>query len=96
MNTIIIFIFTGVINVTESDNKTVNASEDISAGKYGTYGLMKSDRRNATFVDISQIETANEYDGRNVWVRARVHTTRGKGKIKVAGYMPYTELITNY
>ncbi|CAK1549022.1 unnamed protein product [Leptosia nina] len=56
------------------------ASEvDVSDGRYGSYKLLQSDGsyRDRVYVDVKDL---SEKAGQDVWVRARLHTTRAKGK----------------
>ena len=62
-------------------NSTQGDVDDVSLGKYGTLGVMLSEdfsKRNATFVDLSQL-ASSDLVNQSVWVSGRVHTSRGKG-----------------
>ncbi|CAD5230950.1 unnamed protein product [Bursaphelenchus xylophilus] len=56
--------------------------EDVSAGKYGTYQLLQSSqldqKKDITFVDVQDLNES--LDGKDIWVRGRLHTSRIKGK----------------
>ncbi|CAH4036814.1 unnamed protein product [Pieris brassicae] len=57
-----------------------NDEPDISEGKYGTYKLIQSDGSymEREYVDVKDM--GEEFAGQNVWVRARLQTSRAKGK----------------
>lgn len=64
---------------TGANTATGNAVEDISEGKYGAYPLMQSQEKlERKMVDISEIGA--KLADQDVLVRARIHTTRLKGK----------------
>ena len=52
----------------------------MSEGNYGAYGLVQSSeaREDVQFVDIGQVGA--QMDGLQVWLRGRLHDSRGKGK----------------
>ncbi|CAD5225665.1 unnamed protein product [Bursaphelenchus okinawaensis] len=56
--------------------------EDVSAGKYGTYKLLQSSqldkKKDIEFVDVQNLDES--LDGKEVWIRGRLHTSRVKGK----------------
>uniref|UniRef100_A0A0N5AGL1 Aspartate--tRNA ligase, cytoplasmic n=1 Tax=Syphacia muris TaxID=451379 RepID=A0A0N5AGL1_9BILA len=53
--------------------------EDVSVGCYGSYGLiMSSEKKEINFADVGQLNVTLE--GKEVWVRGRLHTSRTKGK----------------
>ena len=52
---------------------------DISSGKYGNAPMNQSrDAPSYNFIDVSILSA--KLKGQNVWVRARLHTSRAKGK----------------
>ncbi|KAL3101995.1 hypothetical protein niasHS_003404 [Heterodera schachtii] len=53
---------------------------DISVGNYGSYGLVQSSekREDVVFVEIEKINA--DFDGKEIWLRGRLHDSRGKGK----------------
>ncbi|XP_022115348.2 aspartate--tRNA ligase, cytoplasmic [Pieris rapae] len=57
-----------------------NDDPDISEGKYGTYKLIQSDGSymEREYVDVKDL--SQKFAGQNVWVRARLQTSRAKGK----------------
>ncbi|KAI4469797.1 aspartyl-trna synthetase [Holotrichia oblita] len=64
-----------------TDNAQENVNEeDVSQGKYGTLPLIRSDT-NAVKRDFTYIKTLNkDLAGKVLWVRARLHTVRARGK----------------
>jgi len=60
------------------DNKSDD--EDVSHNNYGDYGLIQSKDKKSdiVFTDISKINAS--IHGSEVWVRGRLHDSRGKGK----------------
>lgn len=54
--------------------------EDISAGKYGTMPLIRSDSKGIkrSFTRVQELN--KNVSGKTVWVRARLHTVRARGK----------------
>lgn len=54
--------------------------EDVAAGKYGNFPLIQSDRRieERKFTYIKDLNKSIAES--NVWVRARLHTSRARGK----------------
>ncbi|GMS90097.1 hypothetical protein PENTCL1PPCAC_12272, partial [Pristionchus entomophagus] len=53
--------------------------EDVSAGMYGSYGMIQStEPREIQFTNLADINAS--LDGQEVWVRGRIHATRSKGK----------------
>ncbi|XP_047524564.1 aspartate--tRNA ligase, cytoplasmic [Pieris napi] len=57
-----------------------NDEPDMSEGKYGTYKLIQSDGSyvEREYVDVKDL--CEKFAGQNVWVRARLQTSRAKGK----------------
>ncbi|KAJ1346093.1 Aspartate--tRNA ligase, cytoplasmic [Parelaphostrongylus tenuis] len=54
-------------------------NEDVSAGMYGSYGMVQSaDMKDIMFTRVSKIDADGH--GKEVWVRGRVHAIRSKGK----------------
>ncbi|CAJ0955049.1 unnamed protein product, partial [Mesorhabditis belari] len=52
--------------------------EDASVGCYGTYGLIQSgDQKDIVFTELMNIN--KELDGKEIWIRGRIHATRSKG-----------------
>lgn len=51
---------------------------DVSAGNYGSYGLLSEEREDNELVDVAKLDV--KMDGIQVWIRGRVHDSRGKGK----------------
>lgn len=53
---------------------------DVSADKYGSYGLIQSSeyRTDVEFSDVGRIHP--DLNGHEIWVRGRLHDSRGKGK----------------
>lgn len=60
---------------------TMTETVDVSAGKYGSYGVIKSEvkRTDRTLISLSSYADEAKIDGQ-VWLRGRIHATRGKGK----------------
>lgn len=58
----------------------VEAEPDFSEGQYGAYKLMQSsgEHRDRVYTDVDQLGDGQA--GQAVWVRARLHTSRAKGK----------------
>lgn len=53
--------------------------DDISEGKYGSYGLVQStERKQIEFIPVNKLD--GSLDGKEVWIRGRLHTSRVKGK----------------
>ena len=56
---------------------------DVSAGKYGTYGMIQSTEeaplKSRQFVHVRDLR--NDKADQCVWLRGRLHTSRAKGKI---------------
>ena len=66
-----------VSNVNEVDDD-IN-TPDISSGKYGNAPMNQSKHvPSYKFIDVSILST--KLKGQDVWVRARLHTSRAKGK----------------
>jgi len=66
-----------VSNVNEADDE-INAP-DISSGKYGNAPMNQSKEvPNYKFIDVSVLST--KLKEQEIWVRARLHTSRAKGK----------------
>uniref|UniRef100_A0A914CVL7 Aspartate--tRNA ligase, cytoplasmic n=1 Tax=Acrobeloides nanus TaxID=290746 RepID=A0A914CVL7_9BILA len=64
-----------------ADTKTEESTEeeDISKNKYGTYGLIRStERKELEFVNVGTLNSS--LDGKEVWIRGRLHTSRVQGK----------------
>ncbi|KAJ8979098.1 hypothetical protein NQ317_019627 [Molorchus minor] len=63
-----------------AQNELVSQEDDVSAGKYGNLPLIRSDpsaiRRHFTYLKELDKSVANK----TVWVRARLHTARARGK----------------
>lgn len=59
---------------------SVVVEEDVSVGKYGNYGLIQSNSQSPvrTFTDIRLLNSSLAES--NVWIRARFHTVRARGK----------------
>ncbi|XP_065200508.1 aspartate--tRNA ligase, cytoplasmic [Planococcus citri] len=56
-------------------------AEDYSVGKYGALGMIQSkasDKQKYQFVNVKQLD--NSFIDKEVWIRGRIHTSRGKGK----------------
>lgn len=53
---------------------------DVSAGRYGSYGILRSDRTIADRVLHKLHQVLNMTEGTTVWIRGRLHTSRAKGK----------------
>lgn len=55
-------------------------SEDVSKGKYGTLPLIRSDTKSIKreFTRVKDLNKAGS--GKSVWLRARLHTVRARGK----------------
>uniref|UniRef100_A0A914YP27 Aspartyl-tRNA synthetase n=1 Tax=Panagrolaimus superbus TaxID=310955 RepID=A0A914YP27_9BILA len=63
----------------QQENQGVEEEEDISEGKYGNYELIQSsERKTITFTLVNKLDES--YDGKMVWIRGRLHTSRVKGK----------------
>lgn len=57
-----------------------SAACDPTVDRFGNYPMIRSATSGTrTFTDIASLNAS--MDGQTVWVRARLHTTRGKGKI---------------
>lgn len=63
-----------------SNENVEDSGEDVSQGKYGHTGLIQSaeKRLDRNFVDVRELK--GSIGKTPVWVRARVHTSRCKGK----------------
>lgn len=62
----------------EADDKD-DTGPDVAQGKYGNLPMNQSrDKPKRTLVDIAILGT--KLAGQSVWVRARLHTSRAKGK----------------
>lgn len=62
-----------------SSEQTETSGEDVSKGKYGNLPLIRSEshiKRN--FINV--IELSKNHSGEIVWLRARLHAVRGRGK----------------
>ncbi|KAI6188898.1 Aspartate--tRNA ligase, cytoplasmic [Aphelenchoides besseyi] len=58
------------------------ATEDVSEGKYGAYGLMRSSENQSREIDFTAIKNLNEtLADQDVWIRGRLHQSRIKGKM---------------
>ena len=56
------------------------STEDYSVGKYGVLPMNQSkasDKQKYQFVNIKKLD--NSFIDKEVWIRGRIHTTRGKG-----------------
>ena len=53
---------------------------DVSVGKYGSYGIIRSQSRFPDRNLISLNEISADKVGKEVWIRGRLHTSRAKGK----------------
>jgi len=68
----------------EAQTENVVEEVDISSGKYGVMELINSqdavdsDRRKRVYTHVKSLEP--NLQGKKVWVRARLHTSRAKGK----------------
>jgi len=66
-------------NRASTENADEGAEKDVAVGNYGTYGLIQSrEKPNIVFTGLQEITAA--VDGKEVWLRGRLHTTRSKGK----------------
>ena len=58
---------------------------DVSEGKYGNYPLIQSrDKPDIVYDDIRDLTLAK--DGSEIWVRARLFTSRLKGEFRVVKF----------
>ncbi|XP_050311608.1 aspartate--tRNA ligase, cytoplasmic isoform X2 [Anthonomus grandis grandis] len=66
--------------VKPNSNDSVTEEGDVSLGKYGALPLIQSDplAPKRTFTPLSVI--SKELSGKDLWVRARLHTSRARGK----------------
>ncbi|CAH2056473.1 unnamed protein product, partial [Iphiclides podalirius] len=62
------------------DTQNESAEPDISVGRYGTRKLIQSsgEHRDRVYTDVKNLGV--HLDGQDVWVRARLQTSRAKGK----------------
>ncbi|XP_003740658.1 aspartate--tRNA ligase, cytoplasmic [Galendromus occidentalis] len=59
--------------------ESATSGEDVSKGKYGSYGMIQSSERlERTLTPISSC--TSKLVGQEVWVRGRIHVSRSKGK----------------
>jgi len=67
------------VNVSSVENNT-EEEVDVSEENYGSYGLIQSSdkKENISFTNIGELTPA--MNSNEVWVRGRVHDSRGKGK----------------
>ena len=66
-----------VSNVNEAEDDP--NSPDVSVGRYGISPMNQSrDRPSHTFIDVAMLST--KLNEQTVWLRARLHTSRAKGK----------------
>uniref|UniRef100_A0A7E4UTF2 Aspartate--tRNA ligase, cytoplasmic n=1 Tax=Panagrellus redivivus TaxID=6233 RepID=A0A7E4UTF2_PANRE len=66
-------------NKAQEEAAAAAAEVDVSEGHYGTYGLIQStERKDITFTNVADLTEA--LDGKEVWLRGRLHTSRVKGK----------------
>lgn len=65
----------------EIQDQQVTTTEDVSAGKYGPFGMIQSKEKmdDRKFVKVTELVNVVG-SGQPVWVRGRVHTSRAKGK----------------
>lgn len=63
------------------DAGTSNADDvDVSAGKYGSYGIMQSEKKlDRTLIKLPELPPPSSED-KTIWIRGRLHTSRAKGK----------------
>jgi nondiscriminating aspartyl-tRNA synthetase len=63
----------------QAENQAAEEEEDVSEGKYGSYGLIQSsERKTINFTLVNKLDES--FDGKEVWIRGRLHTSRIKGK----------------
>ncbi|KJH53019.1 aspartate--tRNA ligase [Dictyocaulus viviparus] len=63
----------------ENQRKTGGDEIDVSAGMYGSYGIVQSaEVKNVEFTKVNQI--SSDKHGEEVWIRGRIHAIRTKGK----------------
>lgn len=53
---------------------------DVSSGKYGNYKLLQSSEKRPDIVFTPFKDLTPEIKDKTVWLRGRLHTSRGKGK----------------
>lgn len=62
-----------------NENEAGDVEEDVSEGLYGTYPMIQSAvKKHFDFIDVENVTAA--MDGKEIWVRGRLHTSRSKGK----------------
>lgn len=65
----------------QQDAEEADSGPDVSQGKYGVAEMNQSkDKPNKSLVDIGILSP--KLNNQKVWVRARLHTSRAKGKTK--------------
>ena len=62
------------------ETAAVEVEADVSAGRYGDYGILRSERKMADRVLHKLQQVLGMAEGTTVWVRGRLHTSRAKGK----------------
>lgn len=71
------------ITFQHSQQESTNETEDASMGKYGQMDMIQSKEK---FEDrkFTAIKNLNKnLENQTVWLRARLHTSRAKGKIAI-------------
>lgn len=71
--------------VNDNQNAQLNedSGEDVSQGKYGNAKMNQSqDKSDIRLIENFAILT-EKLDNQNIWVRARLHTSRAKGNLKI-------------
>ncbi|XP_005187397.1 aspartate--tRNA ligase, cytoplasmic isoform X2 [Musca domestica] len=64
----------------DNGNNAADSAEDISAGCYGTYGIINSKEKHEERNFVTVVDLKDHVGKAPVWVRGRVHTSRAKGK----------------
>lgn len=59
---------------------TAGPEVDVSAGKYGSYGIIRSEQRFCDRILLKLDDITTVAEGTEVWTRGRLHTSRAKGK----------------
>ncbi|KAL4719762.1 hypothetical protein ACJJTC_011710 [Scirpophaga incertulas] len=77
---IILYLFSLCLLQASSGTTPAESEPDYSEGHYGTYKLMQSsgEHRDRVYTDVKDLTVHK--NGQNVWVRARLQTSRAKGK----------------
>jgi aspartyl-tRNA synthetase len=90
---------TAIVN---QENSNPVADVDVSEGKYGSYGIMRSEEKviDRHLVKLSDLPEMDK----TVWIRGRLHTSRAKGKqcflvlrqsqLTIQGIMTVNEIIS--